>query len=421
METPQPASTPQQLGGTSNISDSPSIPREVGDSGKSTDSPAPKSRRRTTYRPWTQEEDARLINLRTKYSDLKWDTFYQQNYEGRSDRTSSALMQRLSKTLKKNGVYIPHFTSARPNIPYQTFVYSSPSSESTSGHTSPVPVLNPSKRKAESEGDPSVHPATKLAKMPTNVAPGSSGSMVECTSSQAAVKQSPRVHTVSDKKPSAPSSDAPSMLLQHITEADVVYVLRQAKKCESESGRVESLLRETAELRRQLQEGENSKAQAKEQLGQLQMLLLESKNSKAKANEQLEELRRQLQESNTSKAQTNEQLRQLQLLLLESKNSNEQLEELRRQLQESEKSKSEMKEQLNHVRSHLTELETSFNKINESCSKVINPEFWRSQGLEGIFAATKELLHKINPARPQAQKEDDPPNTDKECQKQPSL
>ncbi|KAK2780639.1 hypothetical protein FQN53_001063 [Emmonsiellopsis sp. PD_33] len=406
METPQPASTPQQLGGSINISDSPSVPREVGDSVKSTDSPAGKSRRRISYRPWTPEEDARLVNLRIKHSDVKWDTFYQQNYEGQSDRTSSALMQRLS-TLRRNGAQIPHFSVAsRPNIPYQTFVYSSPSSESTSsGDASPMPVLNPSKRKAETEGGPSsVHPPTKLAKMPTNVPPGSSDSMIECTASQAAAKQSPRVHTVSDNKPSASSSDSPSMLLQHISEVDVVYVLRQAKKCEAESGRAESLLRETEELRRQLQEGENSKVQAKEKLDQLHLLLLEGKNSEAKTNEQLEELRRQLQESNNSKTQANQQL-----------------EELRRQLQESEKSKSEMKDQLNHVRSHLTGLEISFNKINDSCSGVINPEFWRSQGLEAIFAATKEHLKKIDPGRPQAQKEDGPPNTNKDCQKQPSL
>ncbi|OAX80628.1 hypothetical protein ACJ72_05034 [Emergomyces africanus] len=198
---------------------------------------------------WTSEECERFLNLRSAYPDMTWGEFQLKFYP---DRTSRALQQRLYARRAPSTVKSPN--PALPQVPRRHVAKVADvlfggepddSLESDSGHddtadeesfvTGPVGELNQNTASPNGEVQIisiSANPSSTLESQHRAVCP---------TNFSMDSNKLVNVITRNNEQPSRSNSNSPSTSLAQITEYDMVYILREAKRAEVYKSMLDSL------------------------------------------------------------------------------------------------------------------------------------------------------------------------------------
>ncbi|OAX80627.1 hypothetical protein ACJ72_05033 [Emergomyces africanus] len=348
---------------------------------------------------WTQEQDQRLLNLHKKHRHMNRHEFQEAFYPSRSH---FAVSKRLTAVKQAEREVID-----MPNIPIVGLSNRSQSGTSTSQYvysegepenmpldnkTDPehIPGGRPSKqivlskrndipnsglkdtlkRKPSAENDLYRKSPPKLPKTPmspiftsmnsgSNITPKADIPTISKANTVVNVGQNHDNHN-NDKNTQVSNSSSPSAWIVQKTKAeDVLYLLEQAQKCDSETRRANNLAF-------QLSNQEKALSRSRDEIRQLLKL-------KDKQDGELDAARRAvLKEQNANK------------LLQKELNG-------ARQLKPCEQCKTSKTAQLK-MHTHLSELKTEVDKIRVGSSKIVHPNLWRSGGMEAASARVTKII-----------------------------
>ncbi|PGG97633.1 hypothetical protein AJ79_09143 [Helicocarpus griseus UAMH5409] len=335
---------------------------------------------------WTPEEDRRLLELHAQGHDLKGPEF-QKLFE---DRSYYAVIKRLSVLRQQetssprrasltNGVSRTGRRTSTPQYVYSDLESEEMSIDSSSdgdfkpdGHepkkndsTKKSKIPNSSsndtlKRKSSTSNSTSRPSPPKHAKTPTSPAFTPVNSSSALPKPEEPNPANPNPNPLADSRDSSNYSNhlptpnfTSSFRLYQTTESDIVYFLQQAKKCEAETKRAETLAIQKADLTRLLSRSRY----------ETQELLQMQKNH----DNELEKTKEALYMERQAKEALSRELHDIKQ---------------RKSCQNCEDTNLVRPEQLQRLNGQFLSIKTAFDKVKIGSSALINPEFWRSQGME---------------------------------------